>query len=110
MVFQELVVEVDESNYEELFDKDLAVLSFISDLQMNCLMCLPMMENIAEEFHNVFFGKVNIEEAEIIAKKCNICSLPTVVFFRNGQQIDRIESSVHEDILREKLCNLYGFC
>jgi thioredoxin 1 len=112
MVFQELVVDVDESNYNNFLDNDLAVLNFFSDWHMNCLMALPIIEEIASEFfekHGVCFGKVNIDEAEEIARKHKVSNIPTILFFRQGEQIDKLEV-IQEDLLRDKLRSILGIC
>ncbi len=67
-------------------------------------MCLPIIESIAEEFNGqALFGKVNIEEAENIAKKHKVMKVPSVLFFKNGSLVDRMDKMNSEDILRSKI-------
>jgi thioredoxin 1 len=107
MMFQECVLEIDESNYNEVINKELVVLQFFSDWKMNCLMTLPMVEDIAREFCEKYpelcFGRVNVDEFEELAEKHKIISVPTILLLKNGKQVDRIESSIHEDILRSRI-------
>lgn len=67
-------------------------------------MCLPIIESVAEEFNGkALFGRVNIEEAEDIAKKHKVLKVPSVLFFKNGCLVDRIDKMNSEDILRNKI-------
>lgn len=70
-------------------------------------MTLPLIEDAAQEFaeHNIAFGKVNIDEAGILAKKYRISVVPSVLFIKLGEQVDRLEQ-IQEDLLREKIAAL----
>ena len=107
MVFNELVLEVDENNCEDFLDNQFAVLNFFSDWHMNCLMVLPVMEELAEEFQGkIHFGKVNIEEAEDVAERFEISNVPSMIVFKNHQPIFRMENIVSEEVIRDKICCL----
>lgn len=104
MSFQDLISEIDATNHDNFVKSDLSILHFFSDWEMDCLMVLPMLESIAEEFSGkILFGKVNIEEAEDIAKKHKVLKVPSVLFFKNGSLIDRLDKMDSEDILRNKI-------
>ena len=106
MKFQESVIEIDEENYLSFLKNDVSILNFFSDWQMNCLMAIPVIESLAEEFSNICFGKVNIEEVEEIARRHNVENVPCLIIFRNGHQIDRIDKNISEEILRERISSL----
>ncbi len=104
MSFQDLISEIDATNHDNFVKSDLSILHFFSDWEMDCLMVLPMLESIAEEFSGkILFGKVNIEEAEDIAKKHKVLKVPSVLFFKDGCLIDRLDKMDSEDILRNKI-------
>lgn len=103
MNFQDLIQEVDESNHDKIIKNNFSVLHFFSDLEMNCLMALPMLESIAEEFaEKAFFGKINIEEVENLARKHKVSKVPSVLFFKKGSLVDRMDK-LEEDLLRHKI-------
>jgi len=104
MKVQELMLEVGEQNCQEFLQRDLVALNFFSDLKMNCLMCLPVIESLAEEFFGkMFFGKVNIEEQEELKQKYKINKVPVMLVFKEGVLVERIDCSLPEEILREKI-------
>jgi len=107
MIFQDLVMEIDENNHEEFLKRDLSVLNFFSDWHMGCLMILPVLESLAEELsEKICFGKVNIEESEGLAEKHDVSTVPCLIIFKKGLVIDRIENVCSEEILRERICCL----
>ena len=104
---EDIITEIDASNYSEFIKRDFACLNFFTDWHMNCLMTLPIMEQLAGDFQKeICFGKLNIEESEELAEKHNVSNLPTVILFNKGKPIERITGNFHEDFLREKLSNL----
>ncbi len=56
-----------------------------------CQMLGPIIENVAEELKDkVKVIKVNVDEAQEIAMKYNIVSIPTVIVFKAGQIVDTL--------------------
>lgn len=56
-----------------------------------CQMLGPIIENVAEELKDkVKVIKVNVDEAQEIAIKYNIVSIPTVIVFKAGQIVDTL--------------------
>ena len=48
----------------------------------------PIVEELAEEYKDtVVIGKYNIEEENDLAAQYRIMSIPTILFFKNGEQI-----------------------
>ncbi|MBP7708248.1 thioredoxin family protein [Candidatus Pacearchaeota archaeon] len=104
MVFQELVQDLDFNNHDSFLKNNLSVVHFFSELKMDCLMVLPIFEGIAEEFNGkAIFGKVNVEEFDGIARKHNVLRVPSILFFKHGNLIDKIEKFNSEDLLRDKI-------
>ena len=55
-----------------------------------CKMMGPVIDKIAEEYDGkVLVGKVDADEEMEIAQRFSISSIPTIIFFKNGVEIDR---------------------
>ena len=55
-----------------------------------CKMLSPAVEEIAAQYgDNVLVGKVNVDEEPELARRFGVMSIPTVVFLKNGREIDR---------------------
>ncbi|MEY2409711.1 MAG: thioredoxin 1 [Verrucomicrobiota bacterium] len=56
-----------------------------------CKMIAPMLEQLATEYSGkVKVAKVNIDQAQQLAVQYRINSIPTLLFFKNGQVIDQV--------------------
>lgn len=55
-----------------------------------CKMASTILDNIEKSNPNIKICKVNIEQCPELADKYNISSLPTLIFFKNGQEIKRM--------------------
>lgn len=84
-------------------DKPVLV-DFYADWCGPCKMLSPAVEKIAKEFAgkaNVY--KVNTDADGALAAGFGIISIPTLIFFKNGEEADRVVGFVPEDTLRRKL-------
>ncbi len=56
-----------------------------------CVRMSPIIEELAQEYEgSVVIGKYNIEEENDLAMKYRIMSIPTILFFKNGEQISSL--------------------
>ncbi|MFT4869841.1 MAG: thioredoxin 2 [Colwellia sp.] len=56
----------------------------------------PIYTKVAQSSPSVLFAKVNTEQVQQISADANIRSLPTLVFFYQGKEVDRISGSLKE--------------
>ena len=79
----------------ESFDKALAegklmMVDFWAAWCGPCRMLAPMVDDLAEKYAGkVVVGKVNVDEEQELAIRYGVMSIPTVIFFKNGQEIGR---------------------
>ena len=50
----------------------------------------PIFEQLAEEYSEVEFRKVDVDEADDVAGSCEVRAMPTFQFFRGGKKIDEM--------------------
>ncbi len=55
-----------------------------------CRMVAPIVEEIAAERDDVVIGKVNVDEEMELAVKFGIVSIPTLVYLKDGMEVDKI--------------------
>ena len=56
-------------------------------------MIAPILEKMSEEYPNVTFIKVDVDEADEIAGKCGIRAMPTFHFYKGGQKVEQFEGA-----------------
>lgn len=81
------VVYLTEANFEqEVLKSDIPVLvDFWAPWCGPCKMLSPIIEEIAEEVTDVKICKVNTDEADALALKYRVMSIPTLILFKNGE-------------------------
>ena len=79
------------SEFQSVVDAaPLAMVDFWASWCGPCKMLSPTVEAIAQEYDGkVLVGKVNVDEEPELARQFGVMSIPTVVFLKNGKEIDR---------------------
>ena len=92
-----MVNKFNESNFDaEVLQSDLPVfVDFYADWCGPCKMMSPVIDKLAEEYEGrIKVGKVNVDENGDLAVKYGIMSIPNMVFFKNGEVVDRIVGAI----------------
>lgn len=53
-------------------------------------MIAPKFEAMSNQYTNVIFVKVDVDEQSDIAGKCGIRAMPTFQFYKNGEKVDEL--------------------
>lgn len=100
---------ITDSNFQqEVIDSGKpALLDFWAEWCGPCRMIAPIIEDLAKEYGDrVIIGKVNVDENDQITTQFGIRSIPTLLFFKNGQVVDKIIGAVPRAMIEEKLKDL----
>lgn len=69
-----------------------------------CRMISPVIEELASDYAGkVVFGKLNVDENPAVAAEYGIMSIPTLLFARNGEVVDRLIGAAPRQIIEAKL-------
>lgn len=80
---------------KEGFDKALAggqllMVDFWADWCGPCKMLAPVIEGLGDEYEGrVVVGKINVDEEQELAIRYGVMSIPTVIFFKDGEEVAR---------------------
>ena len=66
------------------------LVDFFAEWCMPCKMFAPILEKVSEKIGDgAVITKINIDEAEAIAMEYGVMSIPTVILFKNGEEVQR---------------------
>lgn len=73
-----------------------------------CRVVAPVVEELADAYvdQGLRVGKVDVDENPNISAKYGIRSIPTVVFFKGGEEVDRIVGAMPKPVFEEKVQSL----
>ncbi len=67
----------------------------------------PIVEELANDYDGkAVIGKVNVDHNKEIAAKFGIRNIPTIIFLKNGELVDKSVGAVPKNVLTEKIENL----
>jgi thioredoxin 1 len=99
-------VEVTDQTFAEIVknsDKTVLV-DFWAEWCGPCKMLTPIVEELAVEFgEQAVVAKVNVDDNMLISQEFNIRSIPTLLFFKNGEVVDKQVGYVPKNVLKQKL-------
>jgi len=101
--------ELHTHNFEEFLKKNrIAMVDFWAPWCSPCIAMEPALERIEREVKDIAFAKLNVDENPEVAREYGIMSIPTLIVFINGREMERIIGFQSEDVLREKISNYSG--
>ena len=87
-------------------DDKLLVVDFFATWCGPCKKLSPTLDEVSEEFGDrVNIVKVDVDESEDLAMTYGIRSVPTVLFFKNGQQVDKFVGALPKSEIVSKIEN-----
>jgi thioredoxin 1 len=104
-----MALAITDSNFEEIVQKSdkPVMLDFWAEWCGPCRMIAPYVEQMADEFAGrAVIGKVDVDNNPEIAGKFGIRNIPTILFIKNGQVVDKQVGAVPKNSLVSKLENL----
>ena len=79
-----------ESFEKTLNEGKLMMVDFWASWCGPCRMLAPMVDELAAKYDGkVVVGKVNVDDEQELAIRYGVMSIPTVIFFKDGKEIDR---------------------
>ena len=99
-------IKVESTTWEDevLKANGLTMVDFWAAWCGTCQMIAPVVEDLATEYHGrMKVAKLNTDENPDIASRYQVMGIPTLMFFKGGQVIDRIVGAASKRQFKEKI-------
>ncbi|MCX7821754.1 MAG: thioredoxin [Brevinematales bacterium] len=103
------VVYLNDGNFNEALKKyEKLVVDFWADWCMPCKMLAPIIDSLSGELRGrVVFAKLNTDENPIVSAEYNVESIPTLLLFQNGKQINRLVGARSKEQLYSEVSSTF---
>lgn len=101
-----MAIQLTDANFDELVLKSTkpVLVDFWAEWCGPCRMVGPIVEEISKDFEaTAVVGKVDVDNNPEISAKFGIRNIPTILFFKNGEIVDKQVGAVPKAVLAEKL-------
>ncbi len=108
MVRNESAMEITNQEFDEVINNShkLVVVDFFADWCMPCLMLSPIIEELADNMKEVKFVKINKEDNQELTEKFDVKSIPCLIIFKDGKEVDRIVGNKTGEEIEDKIKEL----
>lgn len=100
---------VTDQNFADLVLKSKVpvLVDFFAEWCGPCKMIAPSIDELAKDYDGkALVVKLNVDESMDTAQTFGVMSIPTLVFIKDGQEVDRVTGALPKDALQEKLDSL----
>lgn len=103
-----MALSITSSNYNEIINSGKpVVIDFWAEWCGPCRMVGPIIDQLATEYEGkVVIGKCDVDDNNDIASKFGVRNIPTIIFLKNGEMVDRQVGAVPKEVLEAKIKSL----
>lgn len=101
-----MAFQITDTNFQEsVMDRDgLTVVDFWAEWCGPCRMIAPIIEELSNDYNGkVLVGKLDVDNNPEVSMKYGIRSIPTILFLKNGEIVDKQVGATSKQVLAQKI-------
>ena len=104
------VLKVTEQSFvDSVKSNKILIVDCYADWCGPCRMIAPIVEDLANEYSGrVAFAKIDVDQSPAVSRQFHISSIPTLLFFKDGEMIDRQIGALPKHALQARVEALLG--
>ena len=98
------ILELTEGNFRQEVNSGITLVDFWAGWCAPCRMIAPVIEELAEELSGrIKIAKVDVDSNQNVASELGIVSIPTLIFFKDGKEVERITGVVPKEQIKDRI-------
>lgn len=103
----EKIITLTDKNFNQQTKGKLVLVDFWAEWCAPCRMMAPILNELANELpDDINVGKLNVEHFQSLAQQFNVRSIPTMIVYQNGNEVNRYVGLKSKDFLQKELYRL----
>ena len=104
MADSQMIEKLDDSNFTDYINDGVILVDFFAEWCGPCRMLGPILKQVAEEMSGkAQIAQVDIDKAPGVTSKEEIASVPTLVLYKDGEEVNRIVGLKDADALKRMI-------
>lgn len=99
--------ELKSNELESFVSKGDVAVDFWASWCGPCKMLEPVFKELSEELKDIKFAKANIDDVGEEAMSFGVRGVPTIIFFRDGKEINRLSGFLPKDALKSQMVEVF---
>lgn len=98
-----MIKTVSDQEFAQVIETGIVMIDFWAAWCGPCNTLAPVIEEVAKEMEGLTIGKVNVDDYPELAGKYGVMSIPSLLFFKDGNLMDSSIGVVSKSIILKKL-------
>lgn len=99
------LISLTNDNFADSVKEGVSIVDFWAIWCGPCRLMTPVIEELAEEMPDVKVYKLNVDDYPELTASFNIMSIPTILIFKDGKEVDQTVGVVSKSVLMNKIKN-----
>ena len=99
-----MTTKITKQNFSNFINNnDTVLIDFYAEWCGPCRSLGPVLDEISDENPNLIIGKINVDDEMELASQFHVRSIPTMIIFKDGNEVERLIGFLPKDEILKKL-------